>query len=120
MPVQKQSSQIAQFRGRHPNRWKAVFYQQLQNQIRISPIVFLLSRLSGANLCRMADHTFDSQLSRQVQKPLHRSGRFNAHAHWVWKFGIKLPHTVAFVQQSYICDLPGGGIQHRQRLLASV
>src|SRR5216684_181725 len=82
--------------------------------------MFLLSRLCCANLRWMADLTFDSQLSRQVQKPVHRSGRFHAHAHWAWKLGIKLPHAIAFVQQSCIHDLPGGGIQHRQRLLASV
>jgi len=35
--------------------------QQLQNQIRISPIMFLLPWLGCANLCRMSDQTFDSQ-----------------------------------------------------------
>src|ERR1700688_2239676 len=82
--------------------------------------MFLLSRFRGANLRWMADLTFDSQLSRQVQKPVHRSGRFQAHAHRARKFRIKLPHAVTFVEQSCIHDLPGGGIQHRQRLLASV
>src|ERR1700682_1078614 len=84
------------------------------------PCQFLLARFRGANLCWMADLTFDSQLSRQVQKPVHRPGRFNAHAHRARKFGIKLPHAVTFVEQSCIHDLPGGGIQHRQGLLASV
>jgi transposase len=54
-----------------------------------------------------------------ARQQTHRSGRFNAHAHWAWKFGIKLSHAVAFVQQSCIHDLPGGGIQHRQRTAES-
>jgi len=48
------------------------------------------------------------------------SRRFDSHTHWSWKVGIKLLHAVAFVLQSRFHDLACGGVQHRQRLLASV
>jgi len=45
---------------------------------------------------------------------------FDSHARRAWQCGIKLPHIVAFVLQSQIHDLSRCGVQHRQRLLASV
>src|ERR1700729_3096503 len=68
----------------------------------------------------MTDLTGDSEFFHQVQKPLHRPSRFDPHTHRPWKRGIKLPHAVAFVRKSPIHDFPCSGIQHRQRLLASV
>jgi hypothetical protein len=59
----------------------AVFHQQLQNQIRISPIMFLLPWLGCANLCRMTDQAFDSQFFHEIHKPLHRSRGFDTHSH---------------------------------------
>jgi hypothetical protein len=84
MTVQQQGPQVSPFLRRQPDRGKAVFYQQLQNQVRISPIMFLLPWLGRPNLRRMADLAFDSQFFHPVQKPLHRSGRFDPHAHWPW------------------------------------
>src|SRR6516162_8943970 len=68
----------------------------------------------------MPDSAFDSQLLHQVQKPLHRTSSFDAHKHWAQKLRIKLPHLVAFVHQRSIHDFSGFGVEHRQRLLASV
>jgi hypothetical protein len=39
---QQQGPQIEQFIRRQPDRRKAVFHQQRQNQVRISPVMFLL------------------------------------------------------------------------------
>jgi hypothetical protein len=105
---------------RQPDRRKAVFRQQLQNQLRISPIVFLFSWFAGSNLCRMTDSAFDPELFHEVQKPLHRPRGFNTHQHWPRQLGIKLSHVVAFVLQSHMHYLSRPGVQHRQHLLASV
>src|SRR6202034_4732155 len=70
--------------------------------------------------CRITNPVFDSQLFHQVHEPLHRSRGFDAHAHRTWKCGIKLPHVVPFVQQSHSHYLSRFGLQHRQRLLASM
>ena len=54
---------------------------QFQNQVRISPIMFLLPWLGCPNLGRMTDQAFDSQLFHEVHKPLHRSRGFDPHSH---------------------------------------
>jgi hypothetical protein len=43
-----------------------------------------------------------------------------AYTHRTGKRGIKLPHAVAFVRESPSHYFPCSGVQHRQRLLASV
>src|SRR5580700_2047790 len=82
--------------------------------------MFLLPWLGCPNLCRMADQAFDSQFFHEVHEPLHRSRGFDSHTHRAWKLGIKLPHVVAFVRQSYFHELPRVGVQHCHCLLASM
>jgi hypothetical protein len=115
MTVAQQRPQILQLLGRQPDRRKAAFHQHLQNQLRISPIIFLLPRRGCANLCRMTDQAFDSQFFHEIQKPLHRSRGFDTHSHRAWKRGIKLAHVVAFVLESHFHYLSRCGVQHRQR-----
>src|SRR5467141_69342 len=68
----------------------------------------------------MTDQAFDSQFFHEIQEPLHRSRGFDTHSHRAWKGGIKLSHVVAFVLESHCHYLSRCGVQHRQRLLASV
>src|SRR6266446_1984412 len=82
--------------------------------------MFLLAGLGCSNRGRMTDLAFHSQLFQEVHKPLHRSRGFDPDTHRAWKLGIKLPHVVAFVLQSHGHHLPCCGVEHRQRLLASV
>jgi hypothetical protein len=119
MSVQQQSAQIEQFFGWQPDRRKTIFCQQLQNQLRVAPIMFLLPWFRRSNRRGMADLAFDSQLLHQVQKPMHRSGGFDTYKHRARKLGIKLPY-VAIVHQRQIHHFSRFGVQHRQRLLASV
>jgi hypothetical protein len=37
-----------------------IFCQQIQNQVRVAPIVFLFARFRRTNLSGMADSAFDS------------------------------------------------------------
>jgi hypothetical protein len=58
MTVPQQGSQIPLLGRGHPDRGKAISHrQQLQNQARIPPIMFLLSRLGRPDLRRMASRT---------------------------------------------------------------
>jgi hypothetical protein len=82
--------------------------------------MFLFSWFGCSNLCWMTHRTFDSEFFHEVHKPLHGSGGFDPHPHRSRKVGIKLSHVVARVLQSGLHNLAGGGVQHRQRLLASV
>src|SRR5215471_15367066 len=82
--------------------------------------MFLLAGFCCTNLCGVSDLAFDPQFFEQVQKPMHASDGFDAHQHRVRKLNIKLPHLVAFVHQCSIHDFSGFGVEHRQRLLASV
>jgi hypothetical protein len=63
-------------------------------------VTFKEGTSARSNRRRMTHLTVDPQFFHQVQKPLHRSGRFDAYTHRTWKRGIKLPHAVAFVRQS--------------------
>src|SRR5271167_3110968 len=82
--------------------------------------MFLLSWLGRSNLCRMSHQAFDSQFFHEVHEPLHRSGGFDPHTHRPWKVGIKLSHDILFVLQSRSLYLSRCGVQHRQRLLATM
>src|SRR5262245_37059743 len=82
--------------------------------------MFLLARFRGTNLRGVPHLALDSQFFQQIQKPLHRSDRFHAHEHRAGKLRIKLPHLMAFVHQRSIHDFSGCGVEHRQRLLASM
>src|ERR1700691_4538647 len=82
--------------------------------------MFLSAGFGRSNRRWMTDLTVDSEFFHQVQKPLHRPSRFDSYAHRTGKRGIKLPPAVAFVRQSPIHYFPCSGVQHRQRLLASV
>src|SRR5277367_4674134 len=82
--------------------------------------MLLSAGFGGSNRRRMTDLTVDSQFFHQEQKPLHRSGRFDAYSYWTGKRGIKLPHAFAFVRQSLVHHFSRRGVQHRQRLLASM
>src|SRR5208282_4443782 len=82
--------------------------------------MFLLPWFGRSNLRRMADLAFDAQLLHQAQKPLHRSRCFDPYAHRARQRRIKLLHVGAAVRQGLLHHLPCRGIEHRQRLLASV
>src|SRR5271163_1643091 len=82
--------------------------------------MFLSAGFGCSNRRRMTDLTVDSELFHQVHKPLHRPSRFDPYAHRTWKRGIKLPHAVAFVRESLVHNFSRRGVQHRQRLLASM
>src|ERR1700722_19973624 len=82
--------------------------------------MFLAAGFGRSNRRRMTDLTVDSQFFHQVHKPLHRPSRFDPYTHRTWKRGIEIPHVVAFVRESPIHYLPCSGVQHRQRLLASM
>src|ERR1700679_2462941 len=72
------------------------------------------------NLCRMTHQAFDSKLFHEVHKPLHGSRCFDSHTNRFCEVRIKLSHVFAFVLESPVHYLAGVGVQHRQRLLASV
>src|SRR5262249_13516606 len=74
----------------------------------------------GKWAARMTYQTSDSEFLHEVHKPLRGAGGFDSHACRPLKVGIILSHDAAFVLQSRVHYLAGAGIQHRQRLLASV
>src|SRR5271156_954512 len=82
--------------------------------------MFLSAGFGCSNRRRMTDLTVDSEFFHQIHKPLHRPSRFDPYAHRTWKRGIKLPHAVAFVRESLVHNFSRRGVQHRQRLLASM
>src|ERR1700678_3108125 len=82
--------------------------------------MLLSAGLGGSNRRRMTNLTVDPQFFHQVQKPFHRSGCFDAYSYRTGQPGIKLPHPFAFVRQSLVHNFSRRGVEHRQRLLASV
>lgn len=55
--------------------------------------MFLLARLRGANLRGVPDWAFDPKFFQQVQKPLHRSNRFDAYQHRLRKAELVMTST---------------------------
>src|SRR6202451_720640 len=82
--------------------------------------MLLFSWFGCSNLCRMTHQAFDSKLFHEVHKPLHGSRCFDSHTNRFCEVRVKLSHVVAFVLESPVHYLAGVGVQHRQRLLASV
>src|ERR1700722_16032483 len=82
--------------------------------------MFLFSWFGCSNLCWMTHQTFDPEFFHEVQEPLHRSSGFDSHSHRSGKLGIELPHDLALVPQSRSPHFSRRGIQHSQRLLATV
>jgi len=116
----QQAAQIEQFLVGHPDRWKPFLHQQLQNQLGIASIMFLLAGFRGTNLCgipllgiRSLILPAGSETTASVQS-LRCPPAPGVEA------GYKTPALLAFVQQRAIHDFSGHRVEHRQRLLASV
>src|SRR5271166_3384669 len=60
--VPQQNLQIVLLARRHPNRRKALFRQQREQQTRIASVVFLLAGFRRPDLCGMPDAKLDGQL----------------------------------------------------------
>jgi hypothetical protein len=106
------------FTGRHPDRRKTIFNQQLQHERGVSSVVLLFPRFGRADLRRMAHLTVDPQLFHQLQEPVHRTGGFDPHTSRSSKSRVKLSHRIAFVPQSLLDDLTCLHVQHGNRLLS--
>ena len=71
--VETQRAHIPLFTGRHPDRRKAIFNQQLHHERGISSIALLFPRFGRANLRLMAHLAINPQLFHQPQEPPHRT-----------------------------------------------
>jgi hypothetical protein len=60
--VPQKNLQIVLLARRHPNRRKAIFHQQREQQTRIAAVVFLLAGFRGPDLRGMPDAKLDGQL----------------------------------------------------------
>jgi hypothetical protein len=79
MPVQEQRPQVSELRRGDPDRGKAIFHQQPQQQARIASIMFLSTGLCLSDRRGMTHAARDCQFLHQSQKPPHGTGGFNAH-----------------------------------------
>jgi hypothetical protein len=79
VPVQQERPQIPHLGRGHPDRREAFFHQQLQQQMRVAPIVLLATRLGVPNGGRMPDAAGHLQLLHQPQKPAHGARGFDPH-----------------------------------------
>ena len=88
MPVPHKRAQISLLGRGHPDRWKVVLCEQLQEQVRVPPIVLLLAWLGRTDHRWMTHSAFNLQLLHELQKPLHRSGGFDPYQDRTWQRGI--------------------------------
>jgi hypothetical protein len=118
--VPQENLQIALLAGRHPNRGKAVFRQQRQDQTSVAAVVFLFSRFGSPDLRGMTDTVVDGELFEELQEPVHGSGGFHAHQYRLGQCRVELAHVVAFVLEFLLHQLAGVIIQHGNGLLSRV
>jgi hypothetical protein len=90
----------------------------MHQQQRVSPIMLLLARFACPDLRRMPDHALHAHFLHQLQKPLHRTGGFDAHPHRTWQPGIKLAYLITFVRKNTFFHFARFHVEHRQRLLS--
>jgi len=63
--------------------------------------MLLFSRFLGSDLGRMSYPILHPQLFQQFQKPLHRSGGFDADHHWTFQGRIKLTYCIPFLDKFF-------------------
>src|SRR5580693_6211597 len=81
MPMPKQLTHIAIFRTGYPDSRKAIFYHQLQQQLRILAIGLLLLDALGLDLRGIADPHLKTQLGQQSFEPAGISSRLHPHSY---------------------------------------
>src|SRR5437660_7910130 len=110
--------QIAILPARYPDPGKAIFQQQLQNQLRILPVRLLLPHPLAADRGRISDPQLNLQLGQQAFPPACVPARFHPHTHRnsaARKLPVK-PLRLLPMLQSLFLELPTVGI-HRGYLL---
>ena len=83
--------------------------KQLQQQVRIAPVRFLLALRAGADLGGIADPQLVAPLRQQPLEPLRLPAGFQSHANWPRQPQVKLLRLFALlaVAQPLFGDLPG-------------
>ena len=88
----------------------------MHQQPSIASIILLLARFIGADLRRVPNPTFDSELFHQLQEPLRCTTSFNPNSHRTWQPGVKLAHFIALVSENVLFYFSCFRVQHRQGL----
>jgi hypothetical protein len=81
MAMQQQLPYVSILRARHPDLWKAIFYQQLEQVFGIAPVVLLLPDARGPNFCGVSHPQFEAQLGQQALEPTGVPRGFHPHSH---------------------------------------
>jgi hypothetical protein len=81
MSMPEQLPQIAILRIGYPDARKAIFQQELQNQLRILSICLLLSYLPGPDLGCVSDPQLKLRLLQQALEPASMPTRFHPYPH---------------------------------------
>jgi hypothetical protein len=71
MTMEQERTEIPQLGRWHPDRWKTILGQQVQQERGVSPIVLLSARFGLSNLRGMTHMAGDPQFCHQTQKPPH-------------------------------------------------
>ena len=98
----EQLPEIAFRRCRYPDARKALGQQHIQNEPGVACIGLLLAHLRGANLGRVSDPQLVAEFGKQAFKPVHRTGRFDAHAHRSLQAAVKrLGFAVVVIEPAF-------------------
>src|SRR5271165_4801105 len=92
--MQQQLPHIALLHAGNPYPGKAVLQQQLQQQLRIPPVRFLLAHLHGPALARIAQPQLNAQRSQQPLEPQGVAARLHPYQHRPLQLGVKLPRLL--------------------------
>lgn len=80
MPMPKQLSQISILQTRYPPR-KAIFQQQLQQELSILTVRLLLPHSLGSDLGWVSNAQFETQFRQLPLEPACMPGGFHLHSH---------------------------------------
>src|SRR5277367_2073704 len=105
--MDQQLPQILLLPRGHPDPRKAIFLQQLHQQLRVPLVVLLLPRIAGPNLRRIPDPHLMPQLGHQFQIPLTVPRSLHADPRTRRKPPVELLHCSRFVHQLLISHFSG-------------
>src|SRR5579875_1228815 len=115
-----QHPHVPLFGRRQPDFWEIASHQQIQEVLRIAPVVVLLARLQGPNLRRLAHYQLVPQLLKHLGEPPRVARRLNPHQRRLLQPFVERLRFSVLVLQLLFNYFPRLRVQHRNHLHARV
>jgi hypothetical protein len=104
----------------NPDLREALRQQETKNEPGVALIGLLLAHLTGANLRRVTNPQFVTELGEQAFEPMDRTSRFDAYPHRLRQSAVERLGFPVFVLQPSLQQFSRGIVHHGNLLIARV